>query len=31
MIEPTELVQLVGEYRGTLPPGQWVVHEKRDG
>ena len=28
---PTELVQLVGEYRGELPPGQWVAQEKRDG
>ena len=28
---PTQLVQLVGEYRGTLPPGQWVASEKKDG
>lgn len=28
---PTELVQLVGEYRGALPPGQWVAQQKRDG
>lgn len=28
---PTTLVQLVGEYRGALPPGQWVASEKKDG
>lgn len=30
-MEPTELVQLVGEYRGALPPGQWVAQQKHDG
>ncbi len=28
---PTQLVQLVGEYRGELPPGQWVCQAKIDG
>jgi len=28
---PTALVQLVGEYRGVLPEGQWVASPKIDG
>lgn len=28
---PTSLVQLVGEYRGALPEGQWVASQKIDG
>jgi ATP-dependent DNA ligase len=30
-VTPTQLVQLVGEYRGELPPGQWVASVKVDG